>query len=138
MSLDVQLIRTNFEYVIEREPNLTERFYDVLFERYPQVQPLFGRNSRAAQQQMLAQALMAVIDHLEDAPWLEQTLGALGRRHVDYGVTQEMYGWVGDALLTVLERASGDTWTTAHRDNWTLAYSAIVSLMCGEAGVAAA
>jgi hypothetical protein len=29
-----------------------------------------------------------VLDHLEDAPWLTDTLGALGAKHVGYGVTR--------------------------------------------------
>jgi hemoglobin-like flavoprotein len=129
MALDVGMLRQSFELVLERNPNLTARFYDVLFERYPQAKPLFGRNSRPAQEQMLASALTAVMDHLDDAPWLQQTLRALGEKHKEYGVTAEMYGWVGDALLSVLAEAAGPDWSPALRAQWTEAYGAIVSMM---------
>jgi hemoglobin-like flavoprotein len=129
MALDVGMLRASFELVLERNPNLTARFYDVLFERYPQAQPLFGRNSRAVQEQMLAGALTAVMDHLDDAPWLVETLRALGTKHKDYGVTREMYDWVGDALLAVLAEAAGPDWTPALRGQWAEAYGAIVSMM---------
>jgi hemoglobin-like flavoprotein len=129
MALDVELLRSSFALVIERAPDLTARFYDVLFERYPQAKPLFGRNARAAQENMLAQALAAVIDHVEDAQWLSQTLGGLGAKHVDYGVTREMYDWVGDSLLVTLADVAGPAWSPELAAAWTNAYGAISSLM---------
>lgn len=129
MALNVELLRASFEVVVAREPALTHRFYDVLFERYPQARPLFSRNSRDQQEKMLTEALVAVLDHLEDAPWLEHQLGAMGRKHVEYGVTDDMYPWVGDALLRTLALVAGDAWTPALEAAWSEAYGAIAGLM---------
>jgi hemoglobin-like flavoprotein len=129
MALDVDALRTSFEVVVERSPDITHRFYDVLFERYPQVRGMFGRNSRPAQEKMLTQALAAVIDHLEDGPWLAQTLGGMGKKHEGYGVTREMYYWVGDALLTTLAECLGDDWTPRVSRAWSDAYAAIAGMM---------
>jgi len=129
MSPDVALLRSSFNLVIEREPELTRVFYDILFERYPQARPLFRRNTPAMQQRMLAQALGAVVEHLEDGPWLVETLGKMGARHEAYGVTREMYGWVGDALLATLARAAGPDWTPDLAAAWAAAYGAITGLM---------
>lgn len=128
MSLDVEALRESFALVLERSPNVTERFYEIFFARYPQVKPLFGRNSAKNQQKMLAEALVAVVDHLEDAPWLRDTLFALGAKHVSYGVKDEMYGWVGESLLAALAEAAGDAWTPRVRDAWVAAYGAISSM----------
>lgn len=129
MALDVPLLRESFWLVIERQPELTRAFYDTLFEKYPAARELFGRNSRHRQEAMLRDALVAVLDHLEDAPWLERELGALGDKHVGYGVTPEMYGWVADALLTTLAQVAAERWNDALADAWTEAYEAIVALM---------
>lgn len=129
MGLDSELLRSSFDLVIAREPELTLRFYEILFARYPQVQPLFGRNSRANQAQMLAGALAAVLDHLEDASWLSATLTSMGKKHVDYGVTDEMYDWVGASLLATLAEAAGSAWTPQLEAAWTDAYGAIAGLM---------
>lgn len=129
MSLNVPLLRKSFEMVVERSPGLTGRFYEILFERRPEVRRLFGRNSSAAQERMLTDALVAVVDHLEDAPWLTQNLGALGTKHVGYGVTREMYDWVGDALIAALAEALGDDWNAEVHAAWAAAYGAIVDLM---------
>jgi len=129
MALDVNLLRESFQLVLERNPTLTSSFYDVLFERYPEARPLFSRSLRNVQEKMLGQALGAVMDHLEDAPWLTQTLGEMGARHVGYGVTPEMYDWVGDALLRTLAATAGNDWTPALEQNWGEAYGVIVALM---------
>src|SRR5438552_1795575 len=81
MSLDIQALRDSFALVAERAPELTGRFYEILFERNPELRSMFGRDMRT-QEEMLTRALAAVIDHLEDGPWLAETLRALGAKHV--------------------------------------------------------
>jgi len=127
--MQLSLLRDSFAQVIEREALITPRFYQILFARYPQVRPLFGHNAAARQQQMLQEALVAVLDHLEDAQWLEQTLGGMGAKHVAYGVTDEMYPWVGECLIATLAEIMGAAWTPAHDEAWRAAYGAITTLM---------
>lgn len=129
MPLNATLLRDSFALVTERQPQLVRRFYEILFERYPQVRPLFGRNSAAKQQEMLGAALVAVLDHVEDATWLETTLKGMGAKHVEYGVTREMYGWVGDSLLSTIAEIAGADWTPELAAAWTEAYGAISGLM---------
>ncbi|MFT3926195.1 MAG: globin domain-containing protein [Myxococcales bacterium] len=136
MALQVDLLRQSFELVVERNPDLTVRFYEILFERYPQLKPMFDPSRRAQQAKMLATALGAVLDHLEDAAWLEAHLSALGTRHVDYGVTHQMYDWVGDSLLITLAEVAGGDWTPHLQEAWSEAYGAIVGLMLRPAAAA--
>jgi hemoglobin-like flavoprotein len=128
MPLDPAILRSSFDLVVDRRPDLTLRFYEILFERYPELSRLFTRD-RTAQSKMLAQALAAVLDHLDDTPWLGQTLGALGGKHVGYGVTDAMYDQVGDALLATLAEIAAEAWTDEVRDQWTQAFDAIATLM---------
>ena len=133
MALNVSLLRSSFDLVISRQPQITPRFYEILFARYPQVRPLFGRNAQTAQQQMLQEALVAVMDHLEDASWLSQTLRAMGAKHLDYGVDDSMYAWVGDSLLATLAEAAGEAWTPELAQAWTDAYATLSGFMISEA-----
>lgn len=135
MTLDPTILRDSFELIIDRRPDLTLRFYEILFARHPTLEAMFRRD-RGAQARMLAGAIAAVLDHLEDAPWLEATLGRLGARHLEYGVTAEMYDQVGQALLATLAEVAAESWTPAVARQWTLAYGAIASLM--QTGAAAA
>ena len=129
MALDAQLLRNSFNLAVVRQPDLTHVFYEQLFARYPAARPLFVRADMAVQEQMLGEALVAVLDHLEDVPWLQSTLGGLGAKHAGYGVTPNMYDWVGDVLVTTLARANGEQWTAAHTAGWQEAYGAIAAMM---------
>ena len=123
------LLRNNLDLVIEREAHMTARFYEHLFSRYPQVRALFGRHTAEKQQEMLQRAIVAVVDHLDDGVWLDDALAALGAKHVDYGVTPEMYAWVGECLLMTLAEISGADWNTQLEAAWRDAYTAICQRM---------
>ncbi|MCW5892216.1 MAG: flavohemoprotein [bacterium] len=129
MALNAALLQSSLELVVSRRPEITPRFYEILFTRHPEARALFGRNSADAQAQMLQDAIVAVIDHVEDAAWLTSTLGAMGRKHVEYGVTNDMYPWVGDALVATLAEIAGTDWTPAMQAAWTEAFVAIQALM---------
>ena len=130
MTLDIALLRQSFQLVLDRNPNLTDRFYTILFSRYPEVEPLFSARAKAHQPAKLAAALSAAVAHLDDPAWLSRTLGDMGRRHVDYGVTRDMYAPVGDALLSAMREALGDDWSAQLESQWAAAYGVIVDLMC--------
>jgi hemoglobin-like flavoprotein len=127
--MNVEILRASFAMVDNREPPLAAQLYDTLFSRYPQVRPLFGRNSPHTQQRMLHQALVAILDHLEDAFWLEEALKKYGARHADYGVTEEMYDWFGECLLATLAEIKGTTWTPQLAAAWADAYRVISGFM---------
>jgi hemoglobin-like flavoprotein len=129
MALDTQALRSSFALALERQPNLTHVFYNTMFDRYPAARQLFEGVDMASQEQMLAEALVAVVDHLEDVPWLQTTLAGLGTKHAGYGVTSEMYDWVGDSLVATLAAANGPDWTAAAAAAWQDAYGAIVTMM---------
>jgi len=129
MSLNADLLRSSLSAAAEREAIVTARFYRILFTRYPQVEPLFGRNSRENQQKMLQESLLAVLEHVDDPQWLSETLGSMGAQHVDYEVTEEMYPWVGECLIAALAEILGDDWTPEHQQAWSDALGAVSSLM---------
>ena len=129
MALDVDGLRSSFGVVIARQPDLTHVFYEELFVRHPDARSLFSRNPMEVQERMLAETLVAALDHLEDAEWLRSNLAALGARHAEYGVTPVMYDWVAEALLATLARVAGDDWTVAYETAWSEALGAIEGLM---------
>jgi hemoglobin-like flavoprotein len=130
MALQTELLRESLGVVVAKESEITRHFYEVLFARYPQVRPLFGRRHAAEQQQkMLQEAIVAVVDRIEDGAWLAQTLRAMGRQHIDYGVTEPMYPWVGECLLATFEDIAGEEWRPEYTQAWADAYAAISALM---------
>ena len=128
VALDVDALRSSFELVIARSPQMTTRFYEVLFQQHPEARPLFG-TSLEAQQEMLTRTLVAVIDRVEDGVWLEGMLRSLGAKHLDYRVTDEMYPWVTGALLTTLAEIAAEEWTPRVALAWSDALDTISRLM---------
>lgn len=127
---NVAALRSSFEQIVTRAPEVTTRFYDRLFAEHPDLRALFHRNSPPVQAKMMNDTLLAIIDRLEDAPWLRASLAALGARHVAYGVTDEMYPRVGASLLATLAEAAGpDVWTPPVAEAWSRAFDAITSMM---------
>ncbi|MGW9266981.1 globin domain-containing protein [Gordonia terrae] len=126
--LNREVLQDSLSLVIDDEHTLMLDFYDRLFDEHSEVRPLFGADLRP-QATMLQQAIAAVLDHLDDAEWLGRTLGALGRRHADLGVTPEMYGWVARALITTMADAGGEEWTADMTAAWTEALGAVAGLM---------
>ncbi len=78
---------------------------------------------------MLQEAIVAVVEHVDEPSWLVETLHGMGKKHAGYGVTAEMYPWVGECLLATLAELAGDDWTPEIEGAWTDAYGAISSLM---------
>lgn len=124
-AIDAPALCDSFRLAVEHMPALGERFYDKLFSRHPAVALLFRRNTPRAQSAMFLSTLMSIADHLEDAPWLAQHLAALGARHVDYGITDGMYAWVGSCLIDTLAECVGPGWNARTQHAWETAFAAI-------------
>ena len=129
MALDSQALRDSFAMLSMREPELTHRIYDFLFARHPEVRFLFQTRPMAAQARLLRDALVTLLDHADDQRWLEEYLAPLGARHVVYGVTDEMYDWVGQALLDTFAEVGGDDWTVGMAAAWSQAYDEVSRAM---------
>jgi hemoglobin-like flavoprotein len=111
-------------------------FYGRLFELDPSLRHLF-RGDLAEQGRKLVQALTVVVRGLDRLEQLLPAVEALGRRHGAYGVRDEHYETVAQALLWTLERGLGDAFTPATRDAWAQAYGMLAGVMKGaSAGVA--
>jgi hemoglobin-like flavoprotein len=128
-----QLLRDTLELTLAQDDTFPQRFYDILFAAHPEVRPMFHRSSRIAQNKMFAQKLTAIVDHIDDPAWLEREVRSLASTHAGYGVTKEMYAWVGDALIATLREACGDAWTDEVDRAWRAAYGAVASAIVAAA-----
>lgn len=90
---------------------------------------MFKSHSPGAQRKMFAQKLVAIVDHFDDPAWLQRELGRLAHSHTGYGVTQEMYPWVGDALIATMKEACGAEWTEDAEAAWRDAYAKLSAAM---------
>jgi hemoglobin-like flavoprotein len=123
-----QIIKLTFAQVMRERDKVGRMFYDRLFSIAPEVKPLF-RGDIAEQSRKLMDTLALAVGMLRDMPTLVITLEGLARRHVGYGVKDEHYDKVGEALLWTLEKGLGDAFTAQVREAWTALYVAVAKIM---------
>lgn len=126
MGLDTALLRASLSQALNRMPDLGTRFYALLFERYPETRRLFGgADEMAVMEDRLIAALRGLMYRIDDAPTLTGSLEALGARHVEYGVTDEMYDGFGECLLATVAEALTDEWTSEVAAQWVRAWDGV-------------
>lgn len=125
----IDFVQTSFERAAPAAETLAAAFYARLFEIDPALRPLF-KGDIHEQGRRMVRVLAAVVRRLHalDAETLD-TVRALARRHVRYGVEESHYATVGAALLDALGATFGDEFTPALRDAWASAYATLSGVM---------
>jgi hemoglobin-like flavoprotein len=137
----IQIIKLTFAQAMISKDQVGKLFYDRLFAIAPETRVLF-KGSIEAQARKLMDTLALAIASLRDTPTLIATLEALAKRHVGYGVKDEHYDKVGEALLWTLDRGLGAAFTPHAREAWTALYGTVSKVMrnaaAGQSGATAA
>jgi nitric oxide dioxygenase len=128
----VKLIQTSFAKLVPIADTAAALFYKKLFELNPALQPLFTGDMRV-QGAKLMKMLAAVVSGLSNLDSLVPAVEDLGRRHVKYGVTEDMYDDVGAALIWTLEVGLTDAFTDDVKASWVLAFDTLKTTMCNAA-----
>ena len=131
---EINFVRETFAQVEAKAGIAALTFYQHLFVLDPSLRPLF-RADIEEQGKKLMTALRFTVDTLESPQALEPVLESLGRRHVAYGVREEHYDTVGQALLAMLERVLGGDFTPETRTAWVKAYGHVAGVMKRAAAV---
>ena len=118
----VELVQQSFRLIEPIIDDAAILFYGRLFEIEPALQSMFQR-PRREQARLLAQTLTVVVKGIDRPAQLQGAVEALGRRHAGYGVRDEHYAVVAEALLWTLEAGLKDKFTSEVRDAWVTAYS---------------
>ncbi|MFZ5439289.1 MAG: globin domain-containing protein [Myxococcota bacterium] len=126
---DAEQLRDLFEDILATCPSFPGNFYERLFAAHPEVRPMFFRSSPDAQQKMFAQKLVMAIDALDAPERLRTELAGIAATHRSYGVTPEMYGWVGDALVDAVDECAGGRMTPSQRQALVTAWAAMTKLI---------
>ena len=129
MALDVAVLERSFARVKPRAGEFAADFYDALFTAHPETRPLFANADMAEQRKKLMDSLVLVIENLENPEVLTDALRRLGGRHAAYGVRDEHYGMVADALLATFAAHLGPEWTPEVKGAWVDAYDAVSGIM---------
>jgi hemoglobin-like flavoprotein len=126
---DAVLLGESLEALAGREPEIVEHFYDLFFERHPDVRPLFGEHSISEREEMVRETLSSVLADADEEPWLDENLVAMGRSHAEYGVEARSYPDFVAAMLDTLDHLEVPGWDSGIRAAWERALVRITDVM---------
>jgi hemoglobin-like flavoprotein len=124
----IKLVQQSFAKVKPFAQAAAHTFYDRLFEIDPTLRALF-KGDMAEQGDKLMRAIELVVSNLHGVSSLVPTIQEMGRRHARYGVREEHYDAVAEALLWTLSGALGEAFTAEVRRAWVEAYTLLAQTM---------
>ena len=112
-------IETSLELAAERFGDITPQVYERLFARFPEMQPLFVRDTPGlARGEMLARVIELIFDFLGPDHYASNFVRAEVVTHEGYGVPPEVFPKFFDALVATLKDLLGSDWTLDMDRSW--------------------
>lgn len=133
----IKLVQTSWEKVKPISEKAAELFYGKLFELNPGYKNLFPEDMVEQGRKLMAMINTAV-NSLKNLEAVVPAVEEMGKRHVEYGVKDEDYDVVGEALLWTLDAGLGDDFTDDVKAAWTETYVVLSTTMKNAAASIAA
>ncbi|MAT92042.1 MAG: hemin receptor [Halioglobus sp.] len=124
----VTLVKDSWAQVSPISEQAAELFYNRLFELNPDYRALFTGDMKS-QGKMLMSMLNTAVASLDRLDAIVPAVQALGQRHVGYGVQEQDYAVVGEALLWTLGQGLGEDFTDEVKQAWTETYTTLAGVM---------
>ena len=125
---DVMLVRQTFDLVVPIAGVAADMFYERLFYMAPSLRQMFPTDMRDQKRKLMVM-LASAVQGLDNLDALAPQLMALGARHARYGVKDEHYKVVGEALIWTLERGLANAFTPEVERAWVRVYLLIAATM---------
>jgi len=125
---EIALVQSSWTRLASRPQQAAETFYRRLFEVYPEVRPLF-KGEMDEQGEKLVRMIGKAVAALDDLEPLDRVIKMMGARHSGYGVHDEDYEKLAEALFWTLEQGLGDDLTPATRAAWVSVYDDLADMM---------
>jgi NAD(P)H-flavin reductase/hemoglobin-like flavoprotein len=133
--VDTARLRASWARVTGYGTAVPQFFYARLFLAHPHLRELFPV-SMAAQSDRLVGALGRIVSNVDDLAPVVPVVQQLGQDHRKFGVREEHYPLVGEALLATLAHFLGTNWTPELESDWTEAYTVVAATMTEAAAAA--
>jgi hemoglobin-like flavoprotein len=133
MSLNVELLENSLERAKVENGGLTSlgmRFYERLFEKYPQVKPLFTTPPEEQHKKLMA-SVDNIVASVRQPEKMVPYLHAMGIRHLAYKTENGHYAAVGENLVAVLEEhlSKEGEFSPEMKSTWGEALTAVSNIM---------
>jgi hemoglobin-like flavoprotein len=128
-NMDLQLeLQASLPIMLEDQDQFAKIFYDKVFEMAPGVRSLF-RNNMTDQGRLLTHMLGGIVYALSRPEHLRSGLKRLGENHVNYGVREDHYPIIKEAMLYSIAEIMGERRTEKTLDAWNAALEYIIGAM---------
>ena len=124
----IELVQASWQKVVPVADDAAQLFYVRLFTLDPSLQELF-RGDMQEQGRKLMSMIDFAVKALTRLETLLPGLRALGERHGRYGVRDEHYDTVAEALIWTLQKGLGPAFTPEVKAAWVAAYGVLSSTM---------
>ena len=124
----IELVQSTFHRLQPIAETAAEIFYKRLFEIAPKTTTLF-KGDMKQQGRKLMGVLAVAVGGLSSLSTLVPVIQQLGLRHVNYGVREEHYESVKEALLWMLALTLQDAYSEDVRSAWATAYAMLAGVM---------
>lgn len=113
------LIVESLELAGERCGDLTPHVYARLFREQPQMEALFGRDTRdQVKGEMLARVIQSILDFLGEQHYAANLIRTEVINHAGFQVPPSVFGTFFETLAATLADVLGEDWTPAMAAAW--------------------
>ncbi len=124
----IKLVQDSWAKVIPISETAAELFYGKLFELDPSLKPMFKGDMKEQGRKLMA-ILNTAVNALTKLETIVPAVQDMGRRHVGYGVKDEHYDTVGEALIWTLDAGLKDDFTEDTKTAWIGVYTLVATTM---------
>ncbi|NIK12005.1 NO-inducible flavohemoprotein [Alkalibacillus almallahensis] len=114
----------------EHGTTITTRFYQLLFEKHPELLNIFNQanQKQGKQQRALANSIIASAEHIDQLESIMPVVEQIAHKHRSLGIKPEHYPIVGENLLIAIKDVLGDAATDDIMQAWEDAYQVIADI----------
>lgn len=124
----IKLVQDSWAIVKPISDQAADLFYNKLFELDPSLKPMF-KTPQAEQGRKLMAMLNTAVLGLNNLESIVSAIQDMGKRHVAYGVKDEHYDTVAEALIWTLATGLGAHFTDDVKDAWVETYTLVATTM---------
>lgn len=127
---NIDIIKSTVPLLKTKGVEITTVFYKTMFERNPEVKPLFDMNRQASGEQpkALALTILAAAQNIENLESILPVVKKIAEKHCNVGIMPEHYPIVGENLLLAIKTVLGDACTENMLTAWEEVYGIIANI----------
>jgi nitric oxide dioxygenase len=129
----IEIIKSTVPVLEVHGEAITSRFYQLLFQKHPELLNIFNHanQKKGRQQAALANAVYAAAANIDKLETIIPVVKQIAHKHRSLGVKPEHYPVVGENLLLAIKDVLGDAATDDIINAWAEAYGVIADAFIG-------